>query len=915
MKPRSYLVAVMALTFWIGSLSIAGTLSEQQRAKIHPQFRALLAETRPDLGFAAGSTQQFAATIASDGVRRYGAIIHVTDPDLLRAAGIQVNAVFEGFVTARLTPDDILMLAQLDGVSYLDPGSINYPTNDISVPATGASLLHGGFLQGTPYNGSGAIVLVFDTGIDWKHGDFRSPTDPTKSRILAIWDITLSPQGAETSPAGFPGIGVEYTQAQINAELGPSPPGFVREQDINGHGTHVTGTAAGNGQALGGRFTGMAPGADIIAVKGGNGSFSSVDIINSLTYASSKASQLGKPVVVNWSLGGQSGPHDGTSDYEVAADQFTSTPGHVVVIAAGNDGANPIHVSGSAGTANIVLTVPAYTPNPGTGNDQFVFDLWFKGNPTITATATSPHGVTATATNATGQGNGSTTTDGSITVYNEASYTSNGDRLVQLYVSDLAGTAPAAGTWTLSITNSGAAVAYDGWLWSHTVGAASVALNGADVNKTVASPGTSRGAITAGAYETRWTWPSTNGSQYNYSESNRTDNICSFSGIGPTRDGRLKPDLAAPGQGIASSLSSAITVGASGLDPVWVLPGQKHFISQGTSQATPHVTGATALILGGFPGSTAAEIKSLLSSTANADAFASALPNVTWGNGKMDVLEALAKKISPTAVVTRAVVSSDGTGSSSFLTLTGTKRFAVRYSPAASGSLTGMTVTIETQPNRPVRGNGNLVCDVYSDNGGVPGSKLGSTVSVPLGQLTASGLANYVQMLGAGVSITSGTDFHLVISVGTPTDTLLVRTESVSNGTHSSTFNGATWSAVTQNHRMRAIVTTTNGPVSVHPGAGETPVTYALEQNYPNPFNPTTEISYSIGEPGGVTLRVFDILGREVATLVNGREGAGSYRVTWNGRNAQNLPVTSGVYFYRLESGSYVKTNRMILLK
>jgi flagellar hook assembly protein FlgD len=62
-------------------------------------------------------------------------------------------------------------------------------------------------------------------------------------------------------------------------------------------------------------------------------------------------------------------------------------------------------------------------------------------------------------------------------------------------------------------------------------------------------------------------------------------------------------------------------------------------------------------------------------------------------------------------------------------------------------------------------------------------------------------------------------------------------------------------------------------------------------------------------------LQVFDILGREVATLVDERQAAGSYTVTWSGRDMRNIPVTSGMYFYRLESGAYTKTNKMVLVK
>ena len=87
-------------------------------------------------------------------------------------------------------------------------------------------------------------------------------------------------------------------------------------------------------------------------------------------------------------------------------------------------------------------------------------------------------------------------------------------------------------------------------------------------------------------------------------------------------------------------------------------------------------------------------------------------------------------------------------------------------------------------------------------------------------------------------------------------------------------------------------------------------VGYTLMQNYPNPFNPTTNIGFRIAESGFVSLKVYDILGREVTTLVNELKRAGSYEVAFNGTNLAN-----GIYIYRLESGKYSYTRKMILLK
>jgi hypothetical protein len=91
---------------------------------------------------------------------------------------------------------------------------------------------------------------------------------------------------------------------------------------------------------------------------------------------------------------------------------------------------------------------------------------------------------------------------------------------------------------------------------------------------------------------------------------------------------------------------------------------------------------------------------------------------------------------------------------------------------------------------------------------------------------------------------------------------------------------------------------------------GTSPINYDLGQNYPNPFNPTTNIEYSIPEQSIVDIRIYDILGNEIAVLVNKEQAAGRYKADFNGIN-----LTSGVYFYRLQAGGFVETKKMILLK
>ena len=97
--------------------------------------------------------------------------------------------------------------------------------------------------------------------------------------------------------------------------------------------------------------------------------------------------------------------------------------------------------------------------------------------------------------------------------------------------------------------------------------------------------------------------------------------------------------------------------------------------------------------------------------------------------------------------------------------------------------------------------------------------------------------------------------------------------------------------------------------LAVHDEKG-LPLVYALEQNYPNPFNPATTIQYSVVTSQYVSLKIYDILGKEIQTLVNEAQPVGTYTVTWDGGG-----YPSGVYFYRIHAGNFVQSKKLLLLK
>ena len=101
-----------------------------------------------------------------------------------------------------------------------------------------------------------------------------------------------------------------------------------------------------------------------------------------------------------------------------------------------------------------------------------------------------------------------------------------------------------------------------------------------------------------------------------------------------------------------------------------------------------------------------------------------------------------------------------------------------------------------------------------------------------------------------------------------------------------------------------------SGITDVDDNLSSLPNKFILEQNYPNPFNPSTKISYTLPQSGFVQLKLFDVLGKEVAILVNNEQNAGNYKVNFNA-----VGLSSGVYFYTLQSGNFKKSKKMILLK
>ena len=209
--------------------------------------------------------------------------------------------------------------------------------------------------------------------------------------------------------------------------------------------------------------------------------------------------------------------------------------------------------------------------------------------------------------------------------------------------------------------------------------------------------------------------------------------------------------------------------------------------------------------------------------------------------------------------------------------------------------------------------------------------------------LTASDSNLFAGTHGSGVFLTTdlgvnwvsrGLNDYFIIALtacGTNifANTLKANTNTIEYYIFVSTNNGETWTKVDSSAGNKSILALAASSSNLYAGSGmgvvyqpiseitsvknpenAIPATFNLYQNYPNPFNPTTTITYSLPKNSFVTLKIYDLLGREITTLVNEEKHSGTYNVTWN---AKNNP--SGIYFYKITAVGYSKINKMILLK
>ncbi len=586
----------------------------------------------------------------------------VEDPLLI--LGVRIGTMAGNIWTAQIPVEKVAAATKIPGIAYLQLDEPMHPTLDTARKYTRVDSVQGGAGLSRPFFGKGVVVGIIDAGFDYGSPSLWD-TGGSYYRVKRIW---AQKTGTGMPPAGYI-YGVEYRDSA-------SMLAAATDQPAQSHGAHVAGIAAGSGygSALNNniRFRGMAPLSDIVLVgiqpaqqqwlnTGGS------DVIDGAKYIYDYAASVNKPAIINLSWGTSLGAHDGTSLYCQALDNLCGK-GKIFATSAGNNGDTRLHINKTFSAADSTLNT--FVTYQSSVKATWV-DIW--------GDTAKPFKLKVSLYNGGFLANtGTVTMDGLVHTYNLIS--PNGDTTFLTVVSNpsefngkphallqMRGVANPADSICLTLTSQSGTIN----MWNLYVqvphgyespfisGGKPWAVDG-DTLQSISDNASAKSVVTVGAYATKTSWRAAGGS-YSYTNAKKGA-IAAFSSIGPSSDGRMKPEIAAPGNGVISAVNSydpefQPPMGAGYVSEViasWTFPvtgrTQRYAIFSGTSMSSPCASGIIALLLEVNKNLTPQDVKDILIQTAIKDNYTGAAMDNVWGGGKINAYAAMKRVLQATSI-------------------------------------------------------------------------------------------------------------------------------------------------------------------------------------------------------------------------------------------------------------------------
>jgi len=583
------------------------------------------------------------------------------EPSKLQELGIQINTNVDNIYTALIPIDNLEKLFVLDEIEYVEIAHKAEAKLDEARLATKVDQVHSGTNLSQAYTGDGVIVGIIDVGLDYTHPTFYNE-DYTEYRINRVWEQTES---------GSPPNGFDYGNELIGqTEILNNGTSSTTES----HGTHVAGTAAGSGSVISSFFKGVAIESEIVLVPT---TMQIPAIADGIYYIFDYANSVEKPAVINMSIGSHIGPHDGTSLFDQYCDGIVSA-GRILVGSAGNEGSDKLHLDYNLGSEETVFSFVEFPGSSNNTNGETLIDMWGENGDDFVVSVNIYDAILGEFVDYTDYI--STETDGTyeFTLYDsdpgspdpctveigvEHANSNNNKPHVLIYVNS---TAQDDDYHYVLLEVVGTNTSFDAWCNSGLftdLGGASPLIDG-NTNSTMGEiGGTGNSMISVGAFTSKNNYFDFQGNNHDIPFYANLDEIAPFSSLGPTADGRKKPDITAPGNVIVSSVNS-FDGNYHGNSPEVVTNVNDGNIfwwfatMQGTSMSSPMVAGIIALWLEANPNLTPDEIKDFMQDNAITDSYTGGVPNNTWGYGKIDAYETIKAIENSTGIEDHTVVNS-----------------------------------------------------------------------------------------------------------------------------------------------------------------------------------------------------------------------------------------------------------------